>query len=88
MKTDLKVIDHIFYKSVSYISRCHVHPSFFWYDNDKDLFSHDACHNYNNPFSMETKLNAPFCPALGPNLLHVLTKISTYKNKSIKSNIF
>lgn len=33
---------------------------------------------------METKLNAPFCPALTPNLLYVLAKISTNKNRSIK----
>ncbi len=25
--------------------RGHVRPSFFWYDNDKDLFSRDACHS-------------------------------------------
>ncbi len=33
-------IDHVFLKSVSYQKKDglgHAHPSFFWYDNDKDL---------------------------------------------------
>ncbi len=43
-KTDLKdsadIIDYILEKSVSYQKkdgRGHARPSFFWYDNDKDL---------------------------------------------------
>ncbi len=34
------IIDYILKKSVSYQKKdghCHARPSFFWYDNDKDL---------------------------------------------------